>query len=164
MNSQKINLKKYKKIYIIGPAGGGKTILARKLSKELNYPYFELDAVKWNGKVKRSRIERLKKLNYIFSKNKTWIIEGAQYNDWTGIIWKNCDITIMSCPPVITRVFYLLKRYFFDNREIYKTKPLRDKLKNIKFSLGFKKYYLPEFKAHAKKHKKQIINAKTLII
>ena len=35
------------KIYIIGSVGSGKTILAKRLSGELNIPYYELDSVTW---------------------------------------------------------------------------------------------------------------------
>ena len=35
----------YKKIYIIGPVGSGKTTLAKCLSKKYNIPYYELDKV-----------------------------------------------------------------------------------------------------------------------
>ena len=35
------------KIYIIGSVGSGKTTLAKRLSKELNILYYELDSVTW---------------------------------------------------------------------------------------------------------------------
>lgn len=38
------------KIHIIGSVGSGKTTLARKLSKTLQIPYYELDNVAWMRK------------------------------------------------------------------------------------------------------------------
>ena len=38
----------YKKIYIIGPVGSGKTTLATKLAEKYKIKYFELDKVSWD--------------------------------------------------------------------------------------------------------------------
>ena len=40
-----VSVNMYKKIYIIGPVGSGKTTLAKCLSKKYNIPYYELDKV-----------------------------------------------------------------------------------------------------------------------
>lgn len=67
----------YKKIYIIGPVGSGKTTFSRGLSKKYNIDYYELDKVSWddeNGHVKRSKKEALNIFNDIL-KNESWIIE-----------------------------------------------------------------------------------------
>ncbi len=67
----------YKKIYIIGPVGSGKTTFATKLSEMYNIKYYELDKVSWdddNGNVKRSDDE-VQKIFKDILKNKKWIIE-----------------------------------------------------------------------------------------
>ena len=67
----------YKKIYIIGPVGSGKTTFATKLSEMYNIKYYELDKVSWdddNGNIKRTDKEALKIFNEILN-NKSWIIE-----------------------------------------------------------------------------------------
>ena len=67
----------YKKIYIIGPVGSGKTTFATKLSEKYNIKYYELDKVSWdddNGNIKRTDKEALKIFNEILN-NKSWIIE-----------------------------------------------------------------------------------------
>lgn len=67
----------YKKIYVIGPVGSGKTTFATKLSQKYNIKYYELDKVSWDddhGNIKRSDEEALKIFNKIL-KNKSWIIE-----------------------------------------------------------------------------------------
>ena len=68
---------KYKKIYIIGPVGSGKTTFATALSKKYNIKYYELDKVSWdddNGHVKRPIDEAIKIFNDIISKD-SWVIE-----------------------------------------------------------------------------------------
>ncbi len=46
------------KIHIIGSVGSGKTTLARKLSKTLQIPYYELDNVAWIRKESGGDIPR----------------------------------------------------------------------------------------------------------
>ena len=68
---------KYKKIYIIGPVGSGKTTFSNKLSKKYNIKKYELDKVSWddeNGHIKRDEKEALKIFRNIINK-KSWIIE-----------------------------------------------------------------------------------------
>lgn len=68
---------KYKKIYVIGPVGSGKTTFATALSEKYNIKYYELDKVSWddeNGHVKRSLDEAMKIFDDIISKE-SWVIE-----------------------------------------------------------------------------------------
>ena len=66
------------KIYIVGPVGSGKTTFAKKLSKELNIPYYELDSICWksNGTGKRSQEEIEKSFSEILN-CQNWIIENV---------------------------------------------------------------------------------------
>lgn len=67
----------YKKIYIIGPVGSGKTTFSEALSEKYNIKYYELDKVSWdddNGNIKRPLKEVKKIFNNIINK-KRWIIE-----------------------------------------------------------------------------------------
>ena len=72
-----MNSFQYKKIYIIGPVGSGKTTFATKLSNKYKIKYYELDKVSWddeNGHVKRSLEDAMKIFKDIISK-KSWVIE-----------------------------------------------------------------------------------------
>lgn len=66
------------KILIIGTVGTGKTTLAKKLSKQYNIKYYEIDSIVHdddNGGIKRTfkqQDEIIKEIN----KNNNWIIEG----------------------------------------------------------------------------------------
>ena len=83
----------YKKIYIIGPVGSGKTTLSRKLSKEYNIASYELDKIVWdddNGNIKRSDEEIKILFNEIITKE-SWIIEDVGRKKFIDGI-KNADI------------------------------------------------------------------------
>lgn len=69
-----------KKIYIIGIVASGKTTLAKKLSKQLDVPFYELDCIVWHKtdteRYKRTPAQQLEVIKDIDSKS-NWIIEGT---------------------------------------------------------------------------------------
>ncbi len=66
------------KILIIGSVASGKTTLARKLSKEINIPYYEIDSIVHDDLHKRKRtINEQKQIINSINKNDSWIIEGT---------------------------------------------------------------------------------------
>ena len=126
----------YKKIYIIGPVGSGKTTFATKLSEITNIKYYELDKVAWdddNGNIKRSKEEALKIFKQIL-KNDSWIIEDvgrskfkqgrvdadiiyyiklsrlkSYYRVVKRWIKQRLGIERYNHPPVIKQLFYYIK-------------------------------------------------------
>lgn len=84
----------YRKIYIIGPVGSGKTTLSELLSKKYNIKKYELDKIVFdddNGNIKRTDEE----INALFNKiidNKSWIIEDVGRKKFIDGI-KKADIT-----------------------------------------------------------------------
>lgn len=83
----------YKKIYIIGPVGSGKTSLSNYLSKKYKIKNYELDKVVFdddNGNIKRSSDEITVLFNEIINK-KSWIIEDVGRTVFIDGI-KNADI------------------------------------------------------------------------
>ena len=84
----------YKKIYIIGPVGSGKTTLSNKMSKLYNIKKYELDKIVWddeNGNIKRTD-EEINKLFKSIIKKKKWLIEDVGRNKFVEGI-KEADIT-----------------------------------------------------------------------
>ena len=156
-----MSLEDYNKIYIFGAPGSGKTTLTKKISKQLGYPSFATDDIKWNDAIwqKRPEEERTNVLNKILVENKTWIIEGTQWQDWTNPIWEECDIAILCNPSTMKRVYYILKRYFM--RQDHVSRPffraLHNVFHNINYTMQFNKHVLPKLKAKAEIHKKSIV-------
>ena len=66
------------RIYIVGAVGSGKSTFAKKISKELDIPYYELDSICWksNGTGKRNSSE-IEKLFSDMLKNENWVIENV---------------------------------------------------------------------------------------
>ena len=67
------------KILIIGTVGTGKTTLAKKLSKQYNIEYYEIDSIVHddnNGGIKRTFKQQDEIIKEI-DKNNNWIIEGV---------------------------------------------------------------------------------------
>ncbi|GAY77589.1 hypothetical protein NBRC111894_3143 [Sporolactobacillus inulinus] len=85
------------RIHIIGSVGSGKTTLARRLSKNYNIPYYELDNVVWkrtsSGDLRRSDEERDHYLEQIV-RSKRWIIEGAHAHHWVNKSFEAADLII----------------------------------------------------------------------
>lgn len=68
------------KIYIIGSVGSGKTTLAKRLSCELNIPYYELDNIVYEYQPNGDRKRSAKEIEILFEEilnNDDWIIENV---------------------------------------------------------------------------------------
>ena len=103
------------KIYISGGPGSGKTTYARRLSKQLGIPHFDLDEVKWiNHKgifsQKRPKEERIALLNKILTENKNWILEGVYFQDWIIPVVEQADKIIILKPSRWLRQWRIIRR------------------------------------------------------
>ncbi|GAA0315438.1 AAA family ATPase [Bacillus carboniphilus] len=102
------------KVHIIGSVGSGKTTLAKKLSKKLDIPYYELDNVVWtrtpNGDIRNSPERRDTILNDIV-KTDQWIIEGVHHK-WIMPSFKEADLIIFLDTPYSKRIYRIIKRFF----------------------------------------------------
>ena len=98
------------KILIIGIVASGKTTLAKRLSKELNYNYYEIDSIVHDdiNKRKRTPKEQEKILNKIY-KNKNWIIEGTLRTNLYNILNKSDQIIYLDIPLKIRKKRILIR-------------------------------------------------------
>lgn len=91
------------KIHSIGSVGSGKTTLARKLSKTLQIPYYELDNVAWmrkeSGDILRTDEEKKEHLQTILQTN-SWIIEGIHQEKWVVDSFQQADCIIFLDTPL----------------------------------------------------------------
>jgi len=115
----------YKKIYIIGAPGSGKSHIARLLSLSFNVQSYELDHLYWDPKVNRygiptDTITRTEMLNNILAEQ-AWIMEGI-YHDWTQPCFAEADVIILLKTNVWIRHWRLIKRYFQHRRKTYQGK------------------------------------------
>ena len=116
----------YKKIYIIGPVGSGKTTLSELLSKKYNIKKYELDKIVWdddNGNIKRTDEE----INVLFTKiiaNKSWIIEDVGRKKFIDGI-KKANITYYIDLPKTTIYKRCISRWIKQKigKEKYNYKP-----------------------------------------
>ncbi|MEJ6949972.1 P-loop NTPase family protein [Natronospora cellulosivora (SeqCode)] len=110
------------KIYIIGSVASGKTTLAKRLSKLLDIPWYELDNVVHrrlpDGDVKRNPEEINSILNNIID-SKSWIIEGV-YRDCFFNAFDKADKIILLDTPVYKRKWRIIKRWIKQNLKLEK--------------------------------------------
>ena len=139
----------YKKIYIIGPIGSGKTTFSKSLSKKYNIKCYELDKVSWdddNGNIRRSDEESNRIFNDILS-NKSWIMEDVGREKYKEGKIQADIIYYIKLPKLIA--YYRVTRRWIRQRlgkEIYNQPPT---FKNWK-------YFMRAVKSYYKKEKKKI--------
>ena len=104
------------KIYIVGPVGGGKSTLARKLSKEFGLVYCELDSIIYEPDPtsltrnrKRSEAERDSLLNRVLS-NEKWVVEDAGRAIFE-VVRQKADSIILLEPPLSVRKHRIILRW-----------------------------------------------------
>lgn len=68
----------YKKIFILGDSGRGKTTFAKKLSEKTGIPYFSTDDFFWKVKFTEpnDREKSVEEISHIYNKDE-WIMEGT---------------------------------------------------------------------------------------
>lgn len=128
-----------KRIYIVGPSGGGKTTLGRLLSEKLNIPHISLDEIAYPAQKERPLGERLALISDLARKN-SWITEGI-YVDWTKKLLERANLIIWLDLPYLTTFLRVVKRFFvhkFRGDEKYGI------INTLKFIYNLRKYYFPE--------------------
>ena len=104
---------RHSKLHIIGGPGSGKTYVSKKLSKEYEYPVFDLDEIFWD-KTKKDYVRttdeyKKQELNKILE-NESWIIEGVYYK-WLSNLFKETDLIIVLKTPLYLRQWRIFKRF-----------------------------------------------------
>lgn len=102
-----------KKIFIIGIVASGKTTLAKRLSKELNIPWYELDCIVHHeteeGRIKRSPEEQAELIAEIDRKGQ-WIFEGTDRESYRTL-YDMAEVIIFLDPPLWKRRIRILTRF-----------------------------------------------------
>jgi adenylate kinase family enzyme len=145
---------KYKRIYIIGTSGSGKTFFANQISKKLKIKYYDLDDFYWIKKYTKKRTEdKRRDLAKKLSNKQKWIAEGI-FGSWAIDLIKKADLVIWVQTPAYLRTIRILKRNFSRENE-----KLIDSLKLAKYSLTYRfGKHTQSYKSHKKLFEKNKIN------
>ena len=101
------------KIHIVGGPGSGKSFLAKKLSRELGIPHYDLDDIQWANESgygkKRDPAERDALLDELLQRD-DWIMEGVYYA-WCGRCFEDADrIYLLEIPRRLYR-YRIIRRF-----------------------------------------------------
>lgn len=101
------------KIFIMGIVASGKTTYAKELSKQMGFPFTELDAVVYHNvdgeRIKRTPEEQVKFIHQMDAKG-SWVAEGV-YRPSYQILLDMADIVIWLDPPLWKRKLRILSRH-----------------------------------------------------
>lgn len=112
------------RITVVGPSGGGKSVLTRKISERYGIPRLEMDRL-WfelgghdcliNGCTEEEKNEITKRINHavaeFLSSNEQWVVDGT-YTKIQPAIADKSDAVVLIRRPLLTRVFGHLLRVF----------------------------------------------------
>ncbi|WP_419877405.1 AAA family ATPase [Brevibacillus centrosporus] len=102
-----------KKVFLIGSVASGKTTLAKRLSKKMNVPWFELDSIVHHqtpkGRCRRTPDEQLEVIMEIDKKG-AWILEGTDRDSYQ-YLYKMADTIIFLDTPLRVRKIRILLRF-----------------------------------------------------
>ena len=139
----------YRKIYIIGAPGSGKSHIARLLSLSLNVSAYELDDLYWDPDADRygiptDEVRRTRMLNDILAEP-AWIMEGI-YHSWTRPCFEQADVIIVLRTNVWIRHWRLIRRYLAHRRRSYtgKRETFTDLLRLLAWNHRYEKRQLPK--------------------
>ncbi|WP_422657602.1 hypothetical protein ACK8P5_17810 [Paenibacillus sp. EC2-1] len=102
-----------KKIFIIGIVASGKTTLAKRLSKHIEIPWYELDSIVHvqtnNGRIKRTPQEQIEVIKDI-DRHGDWIFEGTDRESYQ-CLYDMADTIIFLDTPLWKRRVRIVTRF-----------------------------------------------------
>ncbi len=106
----------YRRIFIIGPVGSGKSTLGRRIQKDYGFAYQELDSVIYTpyegsptGNRKRPEEEQQRLLAEAMSQDK-WVMEDAGRLCFEPA-WQQADVILLLDMPSLLRKRHILSRW-----------------------------------------------------
>jgi adenylate kinase family enzyme len=129
------------RIHIMGPAGSGKTTLARQLASSLNIPFYEMDYIAWEEGypgIERPLETRLRDIEQIAAQP-AWVAEGI-FLTWTDELLCAADYIVwLDVPWPVTIKRIIIRRL---RRSLARANPPSSLLKQFQFLKYIVTYYL----------------------
>jgi len=100
------------RVAVIGNAGGGKSMMCRKLSASLNIPLFPIDKIQWKPGWIPAPYAEVKTEHDRLIAQERWIIDGWGTFDLIETRFKEADTIIFVDHPLFVHYWWALKRQF----------------------------------------------------
>lgn len=111
MGEGRISIPPFQRISIVGTSGSGKTTLALLISKTLNFPHYELDAVNWMPNWVQRDPDEFKSIVSKKVQDECWVMEG-NYSLTREIVWSRATTVIWINLPFYLVFYRMLVRIF----------------------------------------------------
>lgn len=98
------------RIVIIGNAGGGKSVLARKLGSVLDLPVYQFDDLQWRSGWTRTPEREIQTVHSKWLALPQWIIDGWGSNDILQARFERADTIIFVDLPITVHYWWAAKR------------------------------------------------------
>lgn len=149
---------KYKRIFILGDAGRGKTTFAAKLSEHTGIPHYSTDDFFWKVKftVPNDREKSVEEINPIYDRD-TWIMEGTTRRLIVKGLEKADIIYWLKFENILYQYYFLIKRSLTRKNENFID--LWNLLKHVTYKKYKKGYgnHLPSLEELLKPYKEKIV-------
>ncbi|MGI8589260.1 MAG: AAA family ATPase [Chloroflexia bacterium] len=109
------------RIVVVGSSGSGKTTLARLLSRQLDLPHVELDALHWEPGWVEASLPAFRERVAASLSNDAWVVDG-NYSRVRDISWPRADTIVWldySLPVILARLARRTFRRVFTQEELW---------------------------------------------
>lgn len=100
-----------RRIAIIGNAGGGKSLLARRLGRALDLPVHVVDDVQWLPGWERAPLDRVAEVHARWLAAPRWVIDGWGAWDLIEARFRAADTVVFVDLPLARHYWWALKRH-----------------------------------------------------
>lgn len=102
---------KYKKVYLFGGPGFGKTTIGVKLSSIFGYKLISLGTIMYKNGEKIKEKDMVLRLKEEIKNEPMWLVEGGCLG-WSDFLFKQADLIIMLKVSLVIALARIIKRYF----------------------------------------------------